>query len=147
MPLRSIRHSWTGDSRIGVSCLHQPFVQGSLDREADGAIIERKAKRYGVRTFLDEVDLEGGDRIPATIKANLHACEEFVILLSPHSITRQWVLVELRGAWTLDKRIMAITSNLSADKVPDIIDHDKSYEFNEFDRYVNELIGRRKGQG
>jgi hypothetical protein len=111
------------------------------------AIIERKAKRYGVRTFLDEVDLEGGDRIPATIKANLHACEEFVILLSPHSITRQWVLVELGGAWTLDKRIMAITSNLSADKVPDIIDHDKSYELNEFDRYVNELIGRRKGQG
>jgi hypothetical protein len=111
------------------------------------AIIERKAKRYGVRTFLDEVDLEGGDRIPATIKANLHACEEFVILLSPHSITRQWVLVELGGAWTLDKRIMAIISNLSADKVPDIIDHDKSYELNEFDRYVNELIGRRKGQG
>ena len=37
-------------------------------------IIERKAKRYGVRTFLDEVDLVGGDRIPATIKANLHAC-------------------------------------------------------------------------
>jgi hypothetical protein len=111
------------------------------------AIIERKAKRYGVRTFLDEVDLEGGDRIPATIKANLHACEEFVILLSPHSITRQWVLVELGGAWTLDKRIMAITSNLSADKVPDIIDHDKSYELNEFDRYANELIGRRKGQG
>jgi hypothetical protein len=29
------------------------------------AIIERKAKRYGVRTFLDEVDLVGGDRIPA----------------------------------------------------------------------------------
>jgi hypothetical protein len=56
------------------------------------AIIERKAKRYGVRTFLDEVDLEGGDRIP-------EACQEFVILLSPHSITRQWVLVELGGAW------------------------------------------------
>jgi hypothetical protein len=32
------------------------------------AIIERKAKRYGVRTFLDEVDLEGGDRIKETIK-------------------------------------------------------------------------------
>jgi len=64
------------------------------------AIIERKAKRYGVRTFLDEVDLEAGDRIPAIIKENLHACEEFVILLSPQSVTRQWVLVELGGAWT-----------------------------------------------
>ena len=111
------------------------------------AIIERKAKRYGVRTFLDEVDLEGGDRIPETIKANLHACEEFVILLSPHSITRQWVLVELGGAWTLDKRVMAITYNVETEKIPDIIDHDKGYELNDFDRYVTELIRRVKRKG
>lgn len=111
------------------------------------AIIERKAKRYGVRTFLDEVDLEGGDRIPATIKANLHACQEFVILLSPHSITRQWVLVELGGAWTLDKRVMAIAYDLAAERIPDIIEHDKSYELNDFDRYVTELIRRVKRKG
>jgi TIR domain len=110
-------------------------------------IIERKAKRYGVRTFLDEVDLEGGDRIPAVIKANLHACEEFVILLSPHSVTRQWVLVELGGVWTLDKRVMAITYNVAPEKVPDIIDHDKGYELNDFDRYVAELIRRMKRKG
>jgi hypothetical protein len=111
------------------------------------AIIERKAKRHGVRTFLDEVDLEGGDRIPATIKTNLHACEEFVILLSPQSVTRQWVLVELGGAWALDKRVMAITYNLAAEKIPDIIDHDKGYDLNDFDRYVTELIGRVKRKG
>jgi hypothetical protein len=111
------------------------------------AIIERKAKRYGVQTFLDEVDLEGGDRIPEAIKANLHACEEFVLLLSPSSITRQWVLAELGGAWTLDKRSIAITYDLVADQIPDIIEHDKSYELNDFDRYVGELIGRRKGKG
>lgn len=110
-------------------------------------IIERKAKRYGVTTFLDEVDLEGGDRIPATIKANLHACEEFVILLSPQSVTRQWVLVELGGAWTLDKRVIAITYNLAAEKIPDIIDHDKGYDLNDFDRYVSELIRRVKRKG
>jgi hypothetical protein len=111
------------------------------------AIIERRAKRYGVRTFLDEVDLEGGDRIPETIKANLRACDEFVILLSPSSVTRQWVLAELGGAWALDKRIMAITYDLAAEKIPDIIEHDKRYELNDFDRYVGELIGRRKGKG
>jgi hypothetical protein len=110
------------------------------------AIIERKARRYGVRTFLDEVDLEGGDRIPATIKANLHACEEFVILLSPQSISRQWVLVELGGAWTLDKRVMAITYNLAAEKIPDIIEHDKGYDLNDYDRYVAELIARVQRQ-
>jgi hypothetical protein len=109
------------------------------------AIIERKAKRYGVRVFLDEVGLEGGDRIPETIKANLQACEEFVILLSPSSVMRQWVLAELGGAWALDKRIIAITYDLVAAKIPDIIEHDKSYDLNDFDRYVGELIGRRKG--
>jgi hypothetical protein len=106
--------------------------------------IARRAKRYGVRVFLDEVDLEGGDRIPATIKANLRACEEFVILLSRNSIARQWVLAELGGAWALDKRIMAITYDLAADEIPDIIEHDKGYDLNDFDRYVDELIGRRK---
>jgi TIR domain len=66
------------------------------------AIIERKAKRYGVRTFLDEVDLQGGDRIPATIKANLHACEEFVILLNPQSVTPSgcWSSSVEHGRWT-----------------------------------------------
>jgi TIR domain len=111
------------------------------------AIIERRAKRYGVRTFLDEVDLEGGDRIPAVIKTNLHACAEFVILLSAHSLTRQWVLVELGGAWTLGKRVMAITYDLAAEKIPDIIDHDKGYDLNDFDRYVTELIRRAKRKG
>jgi hypothetical protein len=41
---------------------------------------------------------------------------------------------------------MAITYDLTADKLPDIIDHDKSYDLNDFDRYVDELIRRRKGK-
>ena len=39
-----------------------------------------------------------------------------MILLSSHSITRQWVLVELGGAWMLDKRMMAITYNVADGK-------------------------------
>ena len=70
-----------------------------------------------------------------------------MILLSPHSVTRRWVLVELGGAWTLDKRVMAITYNVAPEKVPDIIDHDKGYELNDFDRYVAELIRRMKRKG
>jgi FAD/FMN-containing dehydrogenase len=57
------------------------------------------------------------------------------------------VLAELGRAWALDKRIMAITYDLTAEKISDIIEHDKSYELNDFDRYVAELIGRRKGKG
>jgi hypothetical protein len=42
----------------------------------------------------------------------------------------------------LDKRLMAITYNVAAEKIPDVIGHDKSYELNDFDRYVTELIRR-----
>jgi hypothetical protein len=71
---------------VGLFDLHQSFVEGPLDRPTDGSIIERRAKRHAVRVFLDEVDLLGGDRIPSTIKANLRACDEFVILLSQEAL-------------------------------------------------------------
>lgn len=109
-------------------------------------IIERNAKRYGVTTFLDEKALEAGDNIPETIRDRLHDCSEFVILLTPESVARPWVLIELGGAWTLRKRLIAITYNITADKIPDVIEHDKSYELNDFDRYVSELIRRTKGK-
>jgi hypothetical protein len=42
---------------------------------------------------------------------------------------------------------MAITYDLATEKIPDIIDHDKSYDLNDFDRYVAELIRRVKRKG
>lgn len=95
------------------------------------AIIERRAKRYGVRTFLDERDIEGGDSIPETILAELRACREFVILLSPESIARQWVLIELGAALGLRKQVVPIMYNVAPADIPDIIRLTKAYELNE----------------
>jgi hypothetical protein len=38
--------------------------------------------------------------------------------------------------------MMAITYDLAPEKIPDIIEHDKGYDLNDFDRYVAELIRR-----
>jgi hypothetical protein len=108
------------------------------------AIIERKAKRNRVRIFLDEVDLEGGNRIPEELRRHLEACEEFLVLLTPLSISRQWVLIELGAAWGLRKRVMAITDKVADDELPDIIRQTKAYDLNDFDRFVTELIDRAK---
>lgn len=111
------------------------------------AIIERRAKRYGVRTFLDERDIEGGDSIPETILAQLRACQEFVILLSPESIARQWVLIELGAALGLRKQVVPIMYNVAPVDIPDIIRLTKAYELNDLDDYVGELIGRARRIG
>jgi len=108
------------------------------------AIIERKAKRYGVRTFLDEKDLEAGAIIPEEIRRHLESCEEFLVLLTSLSISRQWVLLELGAAWGLRKRIAAIIDKVADDDLPDIIRQTKACGLNDFDRFVSELIGRAK---
>jgi hypothetical protein len=108
------------------------------------AIIERKAKRHGVRTLLDEKDLEAGATIPDEILRHLENCEEFLVLLTAASISRQWVLLELGAAWGLRKRIAAITDKLADNDLPDIIRQTKVYGLNDFDRFVSELVGRAK---
>lgn len=108
------------------------------------AIIERGAKRYGVRTFLDEKDLEAGASIPEEIRRHLESCEEFLVLLTSLSISRQWVLLELGAAWGLRKRIAAITDKVADDDLPDIIRQTKACELNDFDRFVSELVDRAK---
>ena len=108
------------------------------------AIIERKAKRYGVRTFLDEKDLEAGAIIPKRFGDIFESCEEFLVLLTSLSISRQWVLLELGAAWGLRKRIAAIIDKVADDDLPDIIRQTKACGLNDFDRFVSELIGRAK---
>jgi TIR domain len=81
-----------------------------------------------VRTSFDEFDLEGGDRVLDQIQRQLEACEEFLVLLTPLSIARQWILVELGAAWGLRKRLGAITDKLADDELPDIIRQTKAYE-------------------
>lgn len=106
------------------------------------AIIERKGQRYGVSTFLDERDIEGGDSIPEAILAQLRECQEFVILLSPESVARQWVLIELGAALGLRKQVVPIMYNVAQGDIPDIIRLTKAYELNDLDDYVSELVRR-----
>jgi TIR domain len=98
-------------------------------------------------TFLDERDIQGGDSIPETILTRLRDCQEFVILLSPQSITRQWVLVELGAALGLQKHIVPIIHNVTPTDIPDIIRLTKAHELNDFEHYLDELVCRVRGTG
>lgn len=109
------------------------------------AIIEKKGRRRRIATFLDEKDIEAGDRISDEIKRQIQACDEFVVLLSSAAVDRQWVLIEIGSAWGQDKRVAAIVDKLAPDKLPDIIRDIKAYDLNDFDRFVAELL-RRAGR-
>jgi hypothetical protein len=65
-------------------------------------LIEEKGQEYGVKTFLDEKDIEGGESIHESIRENIEGCDEFLVLLSRYSIDREWVLIEIGAAWDLE---------------------------------------------
>jgi len=106
--------------------------------------IESNCTKYGVQTYLDEKDIEGGESIPDSIRNNIEKCNEFLVLVSRSSINRPWVLLEIGAAWVLRKRIIAIIDKVIPEEIPDVISQFKAIELNDFDEYVKQLVKRVK---
>ena len=110
-------------------------------------LIEEGGREYGVKTFLDEKDIEGGESIPESIRENIEGCDEFLVLLSRYSIDREWVLIEIGAAWGLRKRIIAIIDKVAPEEMPGIITPYKAIDLNSFEEYLEQLINRAKEAG
>jgi hypothetical protein len=106
------------------------------------ATIEREGKGIGLQVFLDEKDIQGGDSIPDSIRTNLRACDELVVLLTPYSVKREWVLVEIAGAWVLGKRVVAIMDKVPPRDMPDVIVNCRGFDLNDWDTYLDDLKQR-----
>lgn len=61
-------------------------------------LIEERGESLQVKTFLDEKDIEGGDSIPEEMRESIQKCDELLVLLSPYSVDRPWVLIEIGAA-------------------------------------------------
>lgn len=113
--------------------------------------IVREIERLGgsmVHVFLDEKDIEVGQHIAEEVREAIERCDEFVVLLSPNSKGREWVLIEMGAAWGLRKPIMTILHSLSSHEMPDITYPHKAVDLNDFDdMYLEQLRARLKKAG
>ena len=103
-----------------------------------------KIESAGASTFRDDRDVKSGDDIPDGIRTEIVRSREFVVLLSPDSVKRPWVLLEAGAFWgrRRDARIIAVLCHVEIDTIPDMIRSKKAISINEFDDYVKELAGR-----
>lgn len=99
----------------------------------------------GVKTFLDEKDMDTGVSIDESISANLKDCDECLILLSSSSINSQWVLVEMGGAKALGKRLIPILLNIGVNEIPNPISKNLARDINEIEKYYSEVKNRQAG--
>jgi hypothetical protein len=77
---------------------YQVFVShATTDKWLAKAICER-IEGAGATTFRDDRDISGGDDIPEEIRRQIKLSREVVVLLTPESVDRQWVTLEVGAA-------------------------------------------------
>ena len=135
---RRRRQSTTPDFQIFVS-------HATADKWLATTICQ-KIESIGATTFRDDRDINGGDDIPEAVRMQIKQSKMFVVLLTPDSVNRPWVLLEVGAGWGWRKKfpIAAILCHVNVDAIPDIIKSKKAVPLNDFDKYLNELSHRIK---
>lgn len=97
-----------------------------------------------MRTFRDDRDIEGGEDIPEAICRQIKQSRELVVLLTPESIDRPWVLLEVGMAfmWRKDFPITAVLCHVEVEPIPAMLKSKKAISINDFERFVAEVRKR-----
>lgn len=140
----------TKGKRAAKTARHNPayqvFVSHATTDKWIATTFCEKIDATGATSFRDDRDINGGDSIPETIRTEIQVSRELVVLLTPDSIERPWVLLEVGAAWGRRKnyRIVPVLCHVSFDAIPDIIEGKKAFHINDFDKYLAELQRRVK---
>ncbi|MBI3465379.1 MAG: toll/interleukin-1 receptor domain-containing protein [Planctomycetes bacterium] len=128
---------------------YQVFISyGSKDRWIADRLAQ-SIESLGARVFLDEKEIEGGESISDRLRDAIIDSEEFVVLYTPDSASRPWVLLELGAAWGHRKRITAILYHASPTDLSDMgwFRDLKCYDLTDFDtKFLKELRRRCRPQ-
>ena len=121
---------------------YQVFVSHATADKWIAKTICEKIEKIGASTFRDDRDINGGDDIPDEIRKKITLSQEFLVLLTPDSLNRTWILLEVGAAWSWRKQIVPVLVHLEVDPIPAIIKSKKAIKINDFDNYLRELSAR-----
>jgi TIR domain len=123
---------------------YKVFVSHATADKWLATVICEKIDAVGAMTFRDDRDIDGGDDIPERIRVEIKRSREVVVLLTPHSIQRPWVLFEVGAAWgwTKHSRITPIMCHVDVDPLPGMIRSKKTININDCPRFFSEIKGR-----
>lgn len=126
---------------------YRVFVSHATADKWIARMLCEKLEAAGATTFRDDRDIDGGDDIPESIRREIKRSREFVVLLTPESIGRPWVNLEIGVAWGWRKayRIVVVLYHVDIDLVPAMLKAKKAIGLNELDDYLAEVKRRVEG--
>lgn len=125
-----------------VRSRHLVFLSHATYDKFLAKVVCERLEANGIATYRDDRDIEGGDSIPDSIRTAIEQCDELAVLLTPQSIQRQWVLVEIGIAIGMGKRIVPLLDHIPTDSVPESIRPNRGFDLNEFDSYLADVVKR-----
>src|SRR5438874_1035685 len=98
---------------------YKVFVSHATADKWIAQVICEKLESAGVMTFRDDRDIGGGDDIPEVIQREIGKCKEMIVLLTPQSVGRVWVLLEVGMALARHCRINVLLYHVGIDPIPE----------------------------
>jgi len=93
------------------------FLSYAREDQADANSIQKNLQRSGISVFRDETNLNVSDHFFDAISSAIESVECFIVLLTPNSITKPWVVTECEHARNVGARIIGITSGIGSQEL------------------------------
>jgi len=106
-------------TRAGAISARRVFVSHATKDEDLALEVRHHLEARHVASFMAARDIEGGSPWQEEIREAIRTCAEILILLTPNSIDRRWVMIEAGAAWALGKRITPCLAYVERDAVPE----------------------------
>ncbi len=119
------------------------FLSHATDDKWIAKVLCEKIESLGnVHVWRDDRDIDGGDDIPDEIRMAIQGCDEFLVLLTPASVGREWVLIEIGAAWYCECRMVPLFYHLEPETIPNTLRNKRGYHLHELDDYLLNLQER-----
>ena len=110
-------------------------------------LVPKVEKLPGATVFLDDGLIEYGEDFRKTIFAELSSCNELLVLLTPSSLKRPWVVAEIGAIVVSGKRVVPIRygpseADLQALGILSLLGPISLLRMEDFDDYVEQLKRR-----
>jgi hypothetical protein len=126
------------------------FSHGGDDTFIVKEFLKPKVESSGARVFLDAGRVDYGDDFRETIFVELASSDELLVLLTPSSIRRPWVIAEIGAMLVRGKRVVAVRYGPSESELQELgilslLGTKTLLRMEDFDEYVTQLERRVTG--
>jgi len=97
------------------------FISYAAGDAAIADELRNDLEKNGLKCFMAEKDIQVATEWQESIRAALNGSTRVLVLLTPRSINRPWVLMETGAAWALGKALIPALSQIEANELPDPI--------------------------